>query len=390
MKQITWIAIIIICAFCHSTTAQPKPEKVYSIVKVQKKYEWYVEQYNAWEKELAKKKKDADGWLNYYVAARMAKIMSPSGTVREEWLEKMKTLIEAMKKAIPNTYEYHYILGYDESDHYKMIDNIKKAYEMNPERPETYDELLNYYEVVRDEAKATEIAKKWEQSGDLDANVLLWNYNMLASTAPNAIILTAGDMDTYPAWVLQYSRGFRKDVTVVNQSLIFLENYRDLIFEKLGIPPCEDTIKTGRELIDHIVKHHGNRPLYVGITANNRIQLDQDKLYNVGLALLYSEESEVEQLSLLINNYKNNLLLDHLIYSAVPVNFISNIYAFNYSYIAGLLMLHKHYTLMDNETEKRRLKKLLLGIVEGSEYADRIKEAIEQNQVISSQYCSEQ
>jgi len=97
--------------------------------------------------------------------------------------------------------------------------------------------LSIWTEAVR--RRNTELEQKalhaFVNTGILSPAILAYNRWVLQHVPPDAILLTNGDMDTYPAVALQEVEGFRKDVAIVNYSLLNTVWYAEYIRDKYDI-----------------------------------------------------------------------------------------------------------------------------------------------------------
>jgi tetratricopeptide (TPR) repeat protein len=95
-----------------------------------------------------------------------------------------------------------------------------------------------YFEAMRrNDSKYEKLAlENLYKSGFFTTSTVAYNRWVLESLPPNCILITNGDMDTYPVIEIQQMENLRKDVTVINNSLLELPWYSAKIFKELNIP----------------------------------------------------------------------------------------------------------------------------------------------------------
>ncbi|MGB3093002.1 MAG: hypothetical protein WBC42_07320, partial [Candidatus Zixiibacteriota bacterium] len=227
------------------------------------------------------------------------------------------------------------------------------------------------YEFTGQEKKLKEFCEKLYQSKDIAPGLINYNYNVLTSCEENAILFTNGDNDTYPIWVLQQAQGIRKDVTLLNQSIIRASNeyLKRKLKEKnisidLGKLPQSKDKEFLTELCKIIAAESPDTPIYFALTVYEKhIESIMDDLYIVGLAYQYSME-RIDNLALLKKNLEKILRLDYLKQDWYGDSYLARdlIAHMNLNYIAPMIMLAEHYKASGEDSKAQAWKNLALDL----------------------------
>lgn len=265
------------------------------------------------------------------------------------------TVENASKLQIFNSYYSRY-LNSDVQN--KDFSSLLKAHDLNPSNSELYFELAKYYEMEQNAAKKKEFCAKLK-TVKLSPGLREYAYNTLMSVGLNGILITYGEDDTYPIWILQTIEGIRNDVKILNYDLMINEQYRNRKKKELGLNLAKSYGANIAILKDVAVKNK-DKEVYYSLTVSHLVlkQL-KSNLYPTGLALKYSR-NKLENSQLIATNWESKFLKNYV--SSETNN--SKDKKINMNYILPLMQLSKYYKENDNMEKYEQTRALILAIGE--------------------------
>lgn len=372
-RLLQWILCGVVLGWCLPiTTLAATPEKVYGMTVIYMGVEWYKEQMELWKKEVEANPQNGEAWLNYFKAGRYARNGDPALSPKERY-DLQEELVEAMGKAMPNSFEYHYAKWWNGGNREELFPHLEKAYQLRQDDAELSDDFISYYELQGNTEQVKNFCQKWYATKDLAPALLLYHYNVLMSLEKNAVLVTSGDNDTYPLWILQHAKGVRPDVVVLNTGLLGAEQYRAAILKKHGLQGdvrVFDKVETEQlpwheamaQFLQDVAEHNPQRSLYFALTAYPRYtELVKHNLYTVGLVNLYSAK-RIDNIALLKKNWEQ-FDMNYLEFSVYDESYVFNkqlLPQLNMNYITPALLLYEHYTLAGEQRKADELKTFAL------------------------------
>lgn len=285
-----WIVLIGTTLGCRKPAAEIyRPEKIQSLRIIAYDRETYTDLAKRWKEYYAAFPSE-DAYANWMHAAHYAK--DP-----DYW----KLLDKGLAK-YPANPRLLYLAGslkHGAADNLEGMQYLERAIAMDPSYLDPWFSLvINYMQL--DDMERMDVALRHLLEGNTISEVVMdFSYNMLAGLHPDAILITNGDNDTYPGWILTRLMDYRPDVSIVNRSLLNTEWYPLHVIEK-GVPrfitsdgleelrsttemPFSDT------LIVRLVEAAGRegRPVYFATSLGSSPTLDPYKESGILLGLVF-------------------------------------------------------------------------------------------------------
>lgn len=184
-----------------------------------------------WEAFVSRNPKDPRAWVEWGDALRYA-------GERDEAMEKYRRAFEIDSTDVAALVKYTDNITmhkHASADWALAKERLLRASRLEPDFPETYYALWLAALRTGDGKLAAKSLRRMVELGDMPRPLFDFGHNMVAGAPEGAIIFTNGDNDTYPPLAYQVVTGKRRDVTIVNLSLLNTKWYVRYVRDK-GVP----------------------------------------------------------------------------------------------------------------------------------------------------------
>jgi len=219
--------------------------------------------------------------------------------------QQLQQVVERLGTHHPKSYEYHYaaylVNRYDTA----AGDHLREAHRLAPANKALLSELVALAELSSDPKQKLEYCRKIETQKVYDPLLYQYGRNLLTSVEAGGWLITQGEWDTYPLWVLQTVHRFRTDVTLLQLDLLHQQHY----FERVMAP-----FKLKKGAYKRFVSNPSNflkelavasKPVYLSLTVDqNYITQNGSILFATGLAMKVSQKP-FDNLPLLAEHWKS-------------------------------------------------------------------------------------
>jgi len=351
MMKVVGIIFFVLMSTCALLGQSVGAEKASAIAPVEA-LEWQVDTRTGyrnaldyWKKQTEINRINDDAWLNYYKAQRAILLLADGAFPSKQHQKELDIIIGNMANAVPSGYAFQYSNYVNGNKSDESFNYLHQAHQLRPNDTNLWDDML--CDAVLSDDK--ERIKAWVKQIN-DARLFSWaeleyNRNTLNSVEANGILITNGNVDTNPLFMLQ-SEGFRTDVTIVCLDWLNSSRYIHILEAKLKVKPGLVRINDRVGSFHSVMNQSISRPVYVGLTVPVDLFSAYSKnLYCTGLALKHSE-SQINNIPSLVYNWEQ----------LFQRKYANNEESITKNYLVPAQLLYQHYTQQGDGTKAEELR----------------------------------
>jgi hypothetical protein len=186
------------------------------------------------------------GYLALFTKLRSEALAANRYRISAEKQKQLDQVVDKLAQMNTRSFEYHYASYLLNRFDTAAGSHLLEAYRLAPAHKELLPELTLFYEAKGEPQQQLRYCKLIQQQNLYDPYLYSYARNLLKSVEPGAFLITRGEWDTQPLWVLQKVQGVRTDVTILQMELLHQERYfnRAMAPFKLKKEPTNDLSPT--------------------------------------------------------------------------------------------------------------------------------------------------
>lgn len=297
-----------------------------------------------WENALKVDSKNESAWIALFNARLFESFTPHSRDLSNERKQILADVLKQVETNLPNSFSFYY-LSYlnNQSKSEASLQLLQKAAEKNSYYPEMWDDLLFSHYIKGNKKGIVEMTDNLFNSSIYSSAVMEYNQNVLSSVEKNGVLVTYGNIDSYPLLIWQEKFNIRKDVRIICLEWLSNEKYSADIAKVLGIT-TESVLNVSEEKALGAILKATKKKVYLGLTLPPAFLKKQSgSLYCTGLAMLYSSKP-VSNIESLETNWT----------SLFKRKYLYNNDDINRNYLIPLVILHQAETDVAKKTEYRQ------------------------------------
>ena len=301
-----------------------------------------------WKTLAEQDPENATAQYNYFVSTRNTSLARNNGSLPDEEKGKLKMIADDLDRKAPRSFEAHMARFHLQFPERSAFGALGAASAIDPARVELLGPQLARALMDSDDAAVRKWTDEIDKRGGISPALMDVAADLLLSVDADGIVITNGEMDTYPTLVKQRTFGLRRDVLVIDQRLLVDAPYRRSCWARAraaGSPPG-----AGPDFVRGLL-NATTRPVFLALSLDPIWARElNDELYATGIALRYSH-ARVENIKALETRWSG--MHKNMYAGPLTVNYL----------LPGSVLL-RHYRTVGNETKAARLEHELRAIAE--------------------------